>query len=144
MKPPEFHIGIYHGEESPARSLREEALQFEIPFFERLVSSLPNDVPSLEILASHYTSAGMIQEGLRLDRRIVRLNPQNPTAYYNLACSLCLSGRRRDALKALRQAWDFGYDNLDWLLKDEDLSGMAGYRPFHDFIDQVRTRKPGE
>lgn len=143
MKSTECSIGIYHGEESPARSLREEILGFEIPFFEGLIRRLPKDIPSLEILANHYTSAGMVEKGLRLDRRIVRLDPQNPTAHYNLACSLCLSQRKRDALNALRQAWEYGYDNLDWLLRDEDLADMAGYRPFHDFIDEVRSQRSG-
>ena len=46
--------------------------------------------------------------------------PENPTARYNLACSLALLDRKDEALAALTQAIELGYDDADHLAADED------------------------
>ena len=49
-----------------------------------------------------------------MDRKFVRLAPINPTAHYNLACSLALKKRKADAVRALpRSAVELGYRDLD-------------------------------
>ena len=39
-----------------------------------------------------------------MDRRLVRLLPSNPTAHYNLACSLALVKQKAAALRSLQEA----------------------------------------
>jgi magnesium transporter len=46
----------------------------------------------------------MYKEALSEYLTAMRLEPENPTAHYNLACSLALSHRRRDAIEVLRHA----------------------------------------
>ena len=45
------------------------------------------------MLGGLYTKQGRIADGLKMDRKLVRLRPDNATAHYNLACSLALSRR---------------------------------------------------
>ncbi len=84
---------------------------FEIAFYEDVYRRNRNDGAVIEALAGLYTKAGRIDEGLRLDRRHVRLEPGNPTAHYNLACSLALKDRHSDALRSLRSALELGFSD---------------------------------
>lgn len=84
----------------------------------------PDNVAALADLAHVLTRLGRLEEGLLVDRRLVRLDPENPTAHYNLACSLALLGRAQEALDALYRAADNGYDDLEHLLEDPDLVGL--------------------
>ena len=77
---------------------------FEIGFFENLYKRDTKDIRVIEILGHLYTKEGRIDEGLRMDRKMVRMRPEDPTAHYNLACSLALKERKRDAVQSLRQA----------------------------------------
>ena len=78
--------------------------EFEIRFFESVLNRDPAYCEVVEILGSLYTKHGRIADGLKMDRRLVKLQPANATAHYNLACSLALTSRRMEALRSLRQA----------------------------------------
>lgn len=98
--------------------------QFEIQFFENVLRNYPKYVDALELLGNLYTQNGQIDAGLKVDQKLVRLEPDNETARYNLACSLALKNRRKDALKELAKAIELGYDDWEWMLKDPDLKGL--------------------
>ena len=68
--------------------------QFEIQFFEAVHQRCPGYTEVVGLLGGLYTKAGRIVDGLRMDRKLVRLEPANPTAHYNLACSLALCKKR--------------------------------------------------
>ncbi len=114
-----------------------EDTRFELQFFESLYAREKKDHRVVEILGHLYTQNGKIDEGLRMDRRLVRMRPEDPLANYNLACSLALKGRRREALQCLRQAVDLGYRDFGWMKKDTDLKSLHGYEPFEDFLLQL-------
>ena len=101
---------------------------FEIAFFESVHRRCPDYVEVVELLGGLYTKTGRIAAGLRMDRKLVRLEPQNPTAHYNLACSLALSQKRTDALRALHTAITLGYDDRDWMEQDPDLESLKGFQ----------------
>src|SRR5215217_6191441 len=98
--------------------------EFEIVFFESVLRRVPDYVTVVEILGGLYTRQGRISDGLKMDRRLVRLQPANATAHYNLACSLALCRRKTDALEALRKAIKLGYRDFDWMQQDPDLDGL--------------------
>ena len=98
-------------------------LDFELSFFESLHKRMPKDLRVASALAHIYTKAGRIDAGLKMDRKLVRLDPEDPTAHYNLACSLSLQGRTADAVKALRSAISLGYKDFHWKQPDHDLNG---------------------
>jgi predicted Zn-dependent protease len=110
-------------------------LEFELSFFEGLHRRLPRDVRVVSILAHLYTQIGQIDAGLKLDRKLVRLLPKDPTVHYNLACSLSLKGRRADAVRVLRDAVALGYSDFDWMRHDPDLNGLVDYPAFLRLLD---------
>lgn len=104
--------------------------EFELRFFESILRRSPRYVRVLEVLGGLYTRQGRIADGLRMDRRLVRLQPTNPTAHYNLACSLALCRRRTAALRVLRQAVQLGYRDFDWMRQDPDLEMLKEHPEF--------------
>ncbi len=113
---------------------------FEISFYEAVHARVPNYVDVIELLGGLYTKTGRIADGLRMDRKLVRLQPDNATAHYNLACSLALSRRRADALRSLRKAVALGYADLDWMLKDPDLASLKSNPAFQELIGQLKPQ----
>ncbi|MGD1032411.1 MAG: hypothetical protein ABSA05_14880 [Opitutaceae bacterium] len=113
---------------------------FEIGFYESILRRDPRYVEVIEILGGLYTKAGRIADGLRMDRRLVRLQPENPTAHYNLACSLALCRRPTAALRSLRQAVDLGYRDFKWMLHDPDLESLKRRPSFIELLDQLKTQ----
>jgi hypothetical protein len=112
---------------------------FDIGFFETVLRHDTQCVEVIEILGGLYTKHGRIADGLKMDRRLVRLQPANATAHYNLACSLALSKRNADALRSLRHAIGLGYRDFEWMSHDPDLQGLK-HRP--EFVAIVAQLKP--
>jgi tetratricopeptide (TPR) repeat protein len=117
---------------------------FEVQFFEGVLKHNPADTEVIELLGGLYTKLGRIDEGLRMDRRLVRLAPNNPTAHYNLACSLALKRRRADAVRALRRAVEVGYTDLKWLREDPDLASLRSYPAFLEIEADVAQRQTAD
>jgi hypothetical protein len=111
---------------------------FEISFYESVHRRCPAYVDVIELLGGLYTKTGRISDGLRMDRKLVRLQPSNATAHYNLACSLALSKRRTEALQSLRHAVSLGYKDIDWLLQDPDLETLKGDPQFVELLAQLK------
>src|SRR5437588_11618907 len=103
---------------------RKSDPEFEIRFFESVHRRDPRYTDVVEILGGLYTKTGRIADGLRMDRKLVRLLPDNATAHYNLACSLALSRRPTAALNALQKAVELGYSDIDWMVQDPDLESL--------------------
>jgi tetratricopeptide (TPR) repeat protein len=114
--------------------------EFDIAFYEKVLGRCPSYVDVVELLGGLYTKTGRIADGLRMDRKLVRLDPGNATAHYNLACSLALSKRRSDALRALRKAVELGYDDLKWMEKDPDLEGLKRHPEFLRLLGELKPQ----
>jgi tetratricopeptide (TPR) repeat protein len=113
--------------------------EFEIGFFEAVLRRDPSYANVVEILGGLYTRQGRIADGLKMDRKLVKLQPDNATAHYNLACSLALSKRNTDALRELRQAVQLGYRDFDWMQQDPDLEALKNHPEFQTLL---KTLKP--
>ncbi|MBE7536788.1 MAG: hypothetical protein HS122_00055 [Opitutaceae bacterium] len=113
---------------------------FETSFFESVLRRDPDFSEVVELLGGLYTKQGRIADGLRMDRRLVKLQPANPTAHYNLACSLALSKRKGDALRALKQAVELGYKDSEWLSQDPDLEVLQNHPEFKKLVDHLQTQ----
>ena len=113
---------------------------FETRFFEAIYRRDPRFIDVVEILGGLYTKQGRIADGLRMDRRLVRLRPDNATAHYNLACSLALSRRRKDALRSLARAIALGYDDREWMEQDPDLAGLKQLPAFQALLATLQPQ----
>jgi tetratricopeptide (TPR) repeat protein len=117
---------------------KKEDPVFEISFYESILRRDPSYTDVVEILGGLYTKVGRISDGLKMDRKLVRLLPKNATAHYNLACSLALSKRRSDALRSLKQAVALGYTDVDWMAQDPDLDVLKDHPEFRGLLDQLK------
>lgn len=99
-------------------------LEFEIGFLERLVERDPKYLDALQLLGVDYTQRGSYEQSLRIDRKLARLRPKDPTVLYNLACSYSRNDRIKQAAHALLKAIQYGFDDLRVLLRDPDLSKL--------------------
>lgn len=112
--------------------------EFEIGFFESILRRDSSYANVVEILGGLYTRHGRIADGLKMDRKLVKLQPDNATAHYNLACSLALSKRKMDALRQLRQAVELGYRDFDWMQQDPDLDALKAHPHFQDLLQTLK------
>jgi tetratricopeptide (TPR) repeat protein len=112
---------------------------FEIVFFESVLRRDPKYAEVIGILGGLYTKAGRVSDGLRMDRRMVKLQPDNSTAHYNLACSLALFRRKQAALKSLKHAVELGYRDFDWMVQDPDLEILKEDPEFVLLLGQLKA-----
>lgn len=112
--------------------------EFDMAFYESVLRRDPSYADVIEILGGLYTKHGRIADGLKMDRKLVKLQPRNPTAHYNLACSLALAKRKSDALRTLQHAVELGYKDLDWMQQDPDLEELKDQPAFAALIDQLK------
>ena len=100
----------------------ERARRIEVEFLEAVRVRLPAHPAVVESLGCLYTEMGRYQDGLAADRRMVQMDPASPTAWYNLACSLALTGQAEAAFAALEKAVALGYDDAEWMQDDDDFA----------------------
>jgi tetratricopeptide (TPR) repeat protein len=114
-------------------------LDFEISLFEAYLQFRPHSVEALFGLGNAYTRRGDYAKGLDLDLKLVRLEPDNPTFNYNLACSYSLLNDVDRSLASLKRAVDLGFDDNQQLQTDPDLSNVRRDPRFQKLL--VRSRK---
>lgn len=117
-----------------------ENFDFEVQFFESILRRNPKDSSVIEILGGLYTKQGRINDGLRMDRRLVRLQPENATAYYNLACSLALKKRNPEALRTLEKSVELGYTDHEWMHQDPDLESLRDRPGYKKLLDSLKKK----
>jgi Flp pilus assembly protein TadD len=117
---------------------RKEDPAWDIGFFETVLKRSPRDPAVLGLLGNLYTKTGRVADGLRMDRRLVRLQPDDALAYYNLACSLALSRQPTAALRQLARAVALGYADADWMAEDPDLASLRARPEFRRLLRQLR------
>lgn len=113
---------------------------FEINFFESILKKDPKYIDVIELLGELYTRNGRISDGLRMDRKLVRLMPESPNAFYNLACSLALKKRKSEAMNTLHKALALGYSDFDWLMQDPDLESLKDHPEFQKLLAEINPR----
>jgi hypothetical protein len=108
---------------------------------EGVVRRDPRFVEALQILGDHYTRRGDFDRSLRVDKQLSRLEPGNPLAFYNLACSHALKGEFELAATALENAIELGYRDFKWLDQDPDLRTLREHDLFRDIEAKIRSLK---
>lgn len=116
-------------------------LDVRIHFIEGLVRRDPGYVDALQLLGDHYTQRGRFVEGLKVDEQLSQLEPGNPLAFYNLACSYSLTDQFELAADALEKALALGYRDFAWLAKDPDLKKFRKHPKFGRVADKIQQMK---
>jgi tetratricopeptide (TPR) repeat protein len=119
----------------------ERDLDTRIEFMEGIVRRDPDYVDALQLLGDDYTRRGRFPEGLQVDERLARLEPQNSLIFYNLACSYSLTDQFDRAAFALEQALNLGYRDFAWLAKDPDLKKFRQQPAYDEIKARIRRLK---
>ena len=107
------------------RRLREQSqLDFELEFLGRVLERDPLYADALRVHADNLAARGHHARALQVDRRLVRLLPERPVPWYNLACTYAVLGMTDAALGALQRALELGYRHLDHIRRDPDLKAL--------------------
>jgi len=114
--------------------------RFELDFMEGLVRQDPCNEDALMLLGHAYTRLGDYEKGLDIDRRLVRLRPSDSTAFYNLACSCALTGKREEAFSAMEHAVMLGYDDAEYMTTDPDLASVRNDPRFPKLLNRIKRR----
>lgn len=117
----------------------EEADLVEMYFLEKVAARLPEDEDVLLALGDIYTRAGRYEDGLKIDRVLVRLLPNEASIWYNLACSLALLNQREEALSTLRKAVELGYQDHEWMSCDRDLRNIRNEKAFKVLLKSITS-----
>ena len=129
-------------QDSAARAAAEErARRLEVEFLEGVRARLPEHPAVVESLGCLYTEMGRYQDGLRADRDMVRMEPDSPTAWYNLACSLSLTDQPDADFAALEKAIALGYDDAEWMQDDDDFEPIKQDPRFARILAQLLARQ---
>lgn len=97
---------------------------FEAAFCLEILSTRPHYVEALQAGAHALTHLGFYEDGLRLDRRLVQIFPDDSMAIYNYACSLALTGDVDASFDMLTRAIERGYRDADHMHEDPDLDSL--------------------
>jgi tetratricopeptide (TPR) repeat protein len=140
--------GKYSNEESehtstsnPLLRLAEQSqLDFELEFFGGILERRRDFVDVLRVMGNNLTLKGRYVQGLAIDKQLVKLRPRDPLAYYNLACSYALLDRPDHALRALRQAVEYGYRDFRYMREDHDLDSVRQDPRFKQLMRDYENR----
>jgi len=110
--------------EAVLKELDQERTTLAIDLYEHALAAFPDNIDALKALGNAYTEAKRFMDGLRIDKRLVALLPNDPVVRYNLACSWALLGVKDQAFEALERAIALGYDEFEYLVEDDDLAGL--------------------
>ena len=120
---------------------QQRDLDTQISFMEGILRRDPDYVDALQLLGDHYTQRGRYPEGLMVDERLARLEPENALVFYNLACSYSLTDQFGRAAIALGKALDLGYRDFTWLARDPDLQKLRTQPAYAVIQDKIRRLK---
>jgi tetratricopeptide (TPR) repeat protein len=118
-------------------------LDIEIGFMEGVVQRDPKCVEAWRVLSDDYARRGRLDEGLKADEQLARIQPDDPAVLYNLACSQSLAKNFEEAVAALVQAITRGFCDFKWLMKDPDLANLRKEPLFKKVLTKLAAFQPG-
>ncbi len=125
----------------PERVMEGLVRSFELELYSAFLSSEPNNLEILVEVGNLYTRLGQFKEGLKVDEKLVKINPKEAIFHYNLACSQSLLGQIDLAIESLKHAIALGYRNFDYLVKDADLENARKDRRFQELLKTASQAK---
>lgn len=118
-----------------------ERLFFQLQLARDVARARPKFAQGLMLYGNLLTEAGRHAEALASDRKLVEVDPVDPAAWYNLACSLSLTGQSEEALDTLEHALDLGFDDGALMERDKDLDPLRELPRFRQLLARVQGEK---
>jgi tetratricopeptide (TPR) repeat protein len=124
---------------SPRRARAQSQRDFELEFFGAVLERDPLYTAALRAHADNLAAKGLHARALQADRRLVRLLPDRPIPWYNLACTYAVLGMTDPALAALQRAVELDYPRPDRHTRDPDLRSLHGDPRFVRLLHRLRV-----
>ena len=98
----------------------------ELAIYEEALKRTPEDARVRILLAGGYAKQGRFEDAKREADMAMALRPDDAMILYNSACAFCAMNNPKDAMNAMRKAWESGYRNATWTRQDPDLAILHG------------------
>ena len=102
----------------------------ELAIYEEALKKTPEDARVRVLIAGLYAKQGRYDEAKREADMAMALRPDDAMILYNSACAFCGMNNVKDALIAIKKAWESGYTNATWTRQDPDLALLHGEPDF--------------
>jgi len=140
-KSPEYRSNVFKQQMltyyKTGRQLREEGKYGEaILQLQTALVYEPNFIPGLYNLALSQALVGRFNDSISSFEQLVALQPDNSLYYYNVACLYSLQDEKETAVAWLKKAVALGYDNWDYIIKDDDLKNIRDLPEVKSIIDK--------
>jgi non-specific serine/threonine protein kinase len=89
---------------------------------ERQLELVPEDVRARILLAGHCAEEGRPEDADRHLQMSVALRPGDSNVLYNAACTYGILNNKEAAMETIRKAFECGYGNHEWAMRDPDLA----------------------
>lgn len=110
------------------------------PFKEmRRLMRIQQGIKHLQIAGRHYRDKNL-DAAVKEAERAVLADPTNADCHYDYACYLSLSGKKDDALLALRKALQLNPKMADLAKKDGDLSSIRPAASFKKMVEEAEAK----
>jgi adenylate cyclase len=100
----------------------------------------PDNPRALYMGAAALTELGEIEKALDWVRRAERMEPDDPSVLYNIACNYALLNMPAEGVRALTKAVENGFGHWKWIDHDSTLNALRSDPGFADLL----KRKPAE
>lgn len=118
----------------------QSQLDFEVGFFASILERQPAFVDVLRAHGNNLTLKGQVEEGMAVDKHLIKLRPEDCLAHYNLACSYALLQQVELALLSLRRAVELGYRDFRYMKQDRDLESVRCDPRFCQLLRDFESR----
>ena len=98
----------------------------ELAVYEEALKKTPEDARVRVLLAGGYALLGRFEDAKREADMAMALRPDDAMILYNSACAYCAMNNAKDAMIAIKKAWESGYKNATWTRQDPDLAILHG------------------
>jgi hypothetical protein len=103
--------------------------------FPKPTENLPvTEIRRLKGEAMRLLQAKKINEAIKVYEKILRTDPKDNIALYNLACAYALKGDKNKAVKYLRMSVAAGYTGFSHMERDKDLSSIRGHKGYKELL----------
>jgi len=130
-----LRVQILRGEGHLEQARKEAREAIEV--VERHLEWHPDDVRALHLGAGSLILLGQVERAEDWLQRAVKIDPQDPILFYNLACNYSTMGKADQALDFLERAVEVGAVSADWMKNDKDLASLHGLPRYKALLSRI-------
>ncbi len=120
---------------------RNMSLRFVIAL-EAHLKQVPEDARARVLAGGYYAYGGREEDALRELNLAITLRANEASILYNAACVYCTLKRKKEALDALRKAWEAGFQDAVWARRDPDIAILHGEPEFERLYPEKGPATP--